>query len=281
MNKRIDVKKTYKLFIGGAFPRTESGRTYEVKNSKGVFIANPCMASRKDLKDAVVAARAAQGSWSQATAYNRGQILYRIAEMLEGRREQFISEISEITGVTVKKASDEVEASIDLLVWYAGWTDKISALDGATNPVAGPYYNFTIPEALGVVGFIAPKKSALLGFIAGIAPIIASGNTVIALASESAPLPAMSLAEVIATSDVPAGVVNILTGKTAELAPWFASHMDIDGLDITGLDSKFVAEVKVAGAQNLKRIHSFKDVATPGRILAFMESKTVWHPIGV
>ena len=281
MSKRIDVKKTYKLFIGGAFPRTESGRTYEVKNSKGVFIANPCMASRKDLKDAVVAARAAQGSWSQATAYNRGQILYRIAEMLEGRREQFISEISEITGVTVKKASDEVEASIDLLVWYAGWTDKISALDGATNPVAGPYYNFTIPEALGVVGFIAPKKSALLGFIAGIAPIIASGNTVIALASESAPLPAMSLAEVIATSDVPAGVVNILTGKTAELAPWFASHMDIDGLDITGLDSKFVAEVKVSGAQNLKRIHSFKDVATPGRILAFMESKTVWHPIGV
>ncbi len=281
MSKRIDVKKTYKLFIGGAFPRTESGRTYEVKNSKGVFIANPCMASRKDLKDAVVAARAAQGSWSQATAYNRGQILYRIAEMLEGRREQFISEISELTGVTVKKASDEVEASIDLLVWYAGWTDKISALDGATNPVAGPYYNFTIPEALGVVGFMAPKKSALLGFIAGIAPIIASGNTVIALASESAPLPAMSLAEVIATSDVPAGVVNILTGKTAELAPWFASHMDIDGLDITGLDSKFVAEVKVAGAQNLKRIHSFKDVATPGRILAFMESKTVWHPIGV
>jgi len=281
MSKRIDVKKTYKLFIGGAFPRTESGRTYEVKNSKGVFIANPCMASRKDLKDAVVAARAAQGIWSQATVYNRGQILYRIAEMLEGRREQFISEISELTGVTVKKASDEVEASIDLLVWYAGWTDKISALDGATNPVAGPYYNFTIPEALGVVGFIAPKKSALLGFIAGIAPIIASGNTVIALASESAPLPAMSLAEVIATSDVPAGVVNILTGKTAELAPWFASHMDIDGLDITGLDSKFVAEVKVAGAQNLKRIHSFKDVATPGRILAFMESKTVWHPIGV
>ena len=281
MSKRIDVKKTYKLFIGGAFPRTESGRTYEVKNSKGVFIANPCMASRKDLKDAVVAARAAQGSWSQATAYNRGQILYRIAEMLEGRREQFISEISELTGVTEKKASDEVEASIDLLVWYAGWTDKISALDGATNPVAGPYYNFTIPEALGVVGFIAPNKSALLGFIAGIAPIIASGNTVIALASESAPLPAMSLAEVIATSDVPAGVVNILTGKTAELAPWFASHMDIDGLDITGLDSKFVAEVKVAGAQNLKRIHSFKDVVTPGRILAFMESKTVWHPIGV
>jgi acyl-CoA reductase-like NAD-dependent aldehyde dehydrogenase len=281
MSKRIDVKKTYKLFIGGAFPRTESGRTYEVKNSQGTFIANPCMASRKDIKDAVVAARAAQSGWSQATAYNRGQILYRIAEMLEGRREQFISEISELTGATAKKASDEVESSIDLLVWYAGWTDKISALDGATNPVAGPYYNFTIPEALGVVGFIAPKKSALLGFIAGIAPIIASGNTVIALASESAPLPAMSLAEVIATSDVPAGVVNILTGKTAELAPWFASHMDIDGLDITGLDSKFVAEVKVAGAQNLKRIHSFKEVATPGRILAFMESKTVWHPIGV
>jgi acyl-CoA reductase-like NAD-dependent aldehyde dehydrogenase len=281
MSKRIDVKKTYKLFIGGAFPRTESGRTYEVKNSKGIFIANPCLASRKDLKDAVVAARAAVSGWSQATAYNRGQILYRMAEILEGRSEQFASEISELTGVTPKKAHEEVEASIDLLVWYAGWTDKISALDGATNPVAGPYYNFTIPEALGVVGFIAPKKSALLDFVAGIAPIIASGNTVIALASESAPLPAMSFAEVIATSDVPAGVINILTGKASELAPWFASHMDIDGLDITGLDAKLVAEIKVAGAQNLKRIHSFKENATPGRILAFMESKTVWHPIGV
>ena len=281
MSKRIDVKKTYKLFIGGAFPRTESGRTYEVKNSHGVFIANPCLASRKDLKDAVVAARAAQTGWSQATAYNRGQILYRIAEMLEGRRDQFASEISELTGVTPKKAQDEVEASIDLLVWYAGWTDKISALDGATNPVAGPYYNFTIPEALGVVGFIAPKKPALLGFVAGIAPIIAGGNTVIALASESAPLPAMSLAEVIATSDVPAGVVNILTGKSAELAPWFASHMDIDGLDISGLEAKLVTEIKKSGAQNLKRIHSFKEVSSPARILAFMESKTVWHPIGV
>ena len=281
MSKRIDVKKTYKLFIGGAFPRTESGRTYEVKNSKGIFITNPCLASRKDLKDAVVAARAAVSGWSQATAYNRGQILYRMAEILEGRSEQFASEISELTGVTPKKAHEEVEASIDLLVWYAGWTDKISALDGATNPVAGPYYNFTIPEALGVVGFIAPKKSALLDFVAGIAPIIASGNTVIALASESAPLPAMSFAEVIATSDVPAGVINILTGKASELAPWFASHMDIDGLDITGLDAKLVAEIKVAGAQNLKRIHSFKENATPGRILAFMESKTVWHPIGV
>jgi len=281
MSKRIDVKKTYKLFIGGAFPRTESGRTYEVKNLHGVFIANPCLASRKDLKDAVVAARAAQTGWSQATAYNRGQILYRIAEMLEGRRDQFASEISELTGVTPKKAQDEVEASIDLLVWYAGWTDKISALDGATNPVAGPYYNFTIPEALGVVGFIAPKKPALLGFVAGIAPIIAGGNTVIALASESAPLPAMSLAEVIATSDVPAGVVNILTGKSAELAPWFASHMDIDGLDISGLEAKLVTEIKKGGAQNLKRIHSFKEVSSPARILAFMESKTVWHPIGV
>ena len=281
MSKRIDVKKTYKLFIGGAFPRTESGRTYEVKNSRGVFIANPCLASRKDLKDAVVAARAAHSGWAHATAYNRGQILYRIAEMLEGRRDQFVAEISELTGVTPKKAQDEVEASIDLLVWYAGWTDKISALDGATNPVAGPYFNFTIPESLGVVGFIAPKKSALLGFVAGIAPIITSGNTVIALASESAPLPAMSLAEVIATSDVPAGVVNILTGKSAELAPWFASHMDIDGLDISGLEAKLVAEIKKAGAQNLKRIHSFKEISSPVRILAFMESKTVWHPIGV
>jgi acyl-CoA reductase-like NAD-dependent aldehyde dehydrogenase len=281
MSKRIDVKKTYKLFIGGAFPRSESGRTYEVKNSQGIFIANPSLASRKDLKDAVVAARSALAGWSQATAYNRGQILYRIAEMLEGRSDQFVAEISELTGLPPQKARVEVTASIDLLVWYAGWTDKISALDGATNPVAGPYYNFTIPEAIGVIGFIAPKKSPLLGFIAGVAPIIASGNTVVVLASQSAPLPAISFAEVVSTSDVPAGVINILTGKTSELAPWFASHMDIDGLDITGVDSKLIEEIKVAGAQNLKRIHAFKDTATPGRILAFMESKTVWHPIGV
>jgi acyl-CoA reductase-like NAD-dependent aldehyde dehydrogenase len=277
MSNRIDVKKTYKLFINGAFPRTESGRTYEVKNAKGVFIANPCLASRKDLRDAVVAARAAHAGWSKATAYNRGQILYRIAEMLEGRRGQFVEEIVNVTGATKVKADKEVTESIDRLVWYAGWTDKIASLAGSTNPVAGPFYNFTIPESMGVVAAIAPS---LLGLIDAIAPIITSGNTVVVLASTKAPLSAMTFAEVLATSDLPAGVINILTGKKDEIAPWMASHMDIDALDISGLPSKKHAEIKVAGAENLKRIHSFKS-ADPGRIIAFMEAKTVWHPIGL
>jgi len=280
MSNRIDVKKTYKLFINGAFPRTESGRTYEVKNAKGVFVANPCLASRKDLKDAVVAARAAQPEWNKATAYNKGQILYRLAEMLEGRRAQFVDEIISITGASKVKADKEVSDSIDRLVWYAGWSDKISSLSGALNPVAGPYYNFTIPESMGVIAAIAPETPSLLGFIDVIAPIIVSGNTVVVLASTKAPLSAMSFAEVIATSDVPAGVINILTGKKDEIAPWMASHMDIDGLDITGLATKKHAELRIAGAENLKRIFSFKS-HDPARILAFMEAKTVWHPIGL
>ncbi len=280
MSNRIDVKKTYKLFINGAFPRTESGRTYEVKNAKGAFIANPCLASRKDLKDAVVAARAAQHGWNKATAYNKGQILYRLAEMLEGRRAQFIAEIIEVTGVTKVKADKEVYDAIDRLVWYAGWADKISSLSGALNPVAGPYYNFTIPESMGVIGAIAPETPSLLGLIDVIAPIIVSGNTVVVLASTKAPLSALSFAEVIATSDVPAGVINILTGKKDEIAPWMASHMDIDGLDLTGLAFKKHAEIRISGAENLKRIFAFNS-HDPGRILAFMEAKTVWHPIGL
>ena len=280
MNNRIDVKKTYKLFINGSFPRTESGRTYEVKSSKGSFIANPCLASRKDLKDAVVAARGAQAGWNKATAYNKGQILYRIAEMLEGRRAQFIDEIMVVTGVTKTKADKEVTDSVDRLVWYAGWSDKISSLSGALNPVAGPYYNFTIPESMGVIAAIAPETPSLLGLIDVIAPIIVGGNTVVVLASTKAPLSAMSFAEVLATSDVPAGVVNILTGKKDEIAPWMASHMDIDGLDISGLAIKSHADIRTAGAENLKRIYSFKS-ADPGRILAFLENKTVWHPIGL
>jgi acyl-CoA reductase-like NAD-dependent aldehyde dehydrogenase len=268
------------LFINGAFPRTESGRTYEVKNAKGVFVANPCLASRKDLKDAVVAARAAQTGWNKATAYNKGQILYRLAEMLEGRRAQFVDEIASITGVSKVKADKELSDSVDRLVWYAGWSDKISSLSGALNPVAGPYYNFTIPESMGVIAAIAPETPSLLGFIDVIAPIIVSGNTVVVLASTKAPLSAMSFAEVIATSDVPAGVINILTGKKDEIAPWMASHMDIDGLDITGLATKKHAELRIAGAENLKRIFSFKS-HDPARILAFMEAKTVWHPIGL
>lgn len=280
MSNRIDVKKTYKLFINGAFPRTESGRTYEIKSAKGVFIANPCLASRKDLKDAVVAARAAQSGWNKASAYNKGQILYRIAEMLEGRRAQFVSEIILVTGVTKVKAEKEVTDSVDRLVWYAGWSDKLSSLSGALNPVAGPYYNFTVPESMGVIAAIAPEVPSLLGLIDAIAPIIVGGNTVVVLASTKAPLSAMSFAEVIATSDVPAGVINILTGKKDEIAPWMASHMDIDGFDISGLAATSHSAIRIAGAENLKRIYSFKS-ADPGRILAFLENKTVWHPIGL
>ena len=280
MSNRIDVKKTYKLFINGAFPRTESGRTYEIKSAKGVFIANPCLASRKDLKDAVVAARAAQSSWNKASAYNKGQILYRIAEMLEGRRAQFVDEIVLVTGATKSKAEKEVTDSVDRLVWYAGWSDKLSSLSGALNPVAGPYYNFTVPESMGVIAAIAPEVPSLLGLIDVIAPIIVGGNTVVVLASTKAPLSAMSFAEVIATSDVPAGVINILTGKKDEIAPWMASHMDIDGFDISGLAAKSHGAIRIAGAENLKRIYSFKS-ADPGRILAFLENKTVWHPIGL
>jgi len=280
MSNRIDVKKTYKLFINGAFPRSESGRTYEIKNAKGVFIANPCLASRKDLKDAVVAARAAQSGWNKASAYNKGQILYRIAEMLEGRRAQFVNEIILVTGVTKLKAEKEVTDSVDRLVWYAGWSDKLSSLSGALNPVAGPYYNFTVPESMGVIAAIAPEAPSLLGLIDVIAPIIVGGNTVVVLASTKAPLSSMSFAEVIATSDVPAGVINILTGKKDEIAPWMASHMDIDGFDISALAAKSHGAIRIAGAENLKRIYSFKS-ADPGRILAFLENKTVWHPIGL
>ena len=280
MSNRIDVKKTYKLFINGAFPRSESGRTYEIKNAKGVFIANPCLASRKDLKDAVVAARAAQSGWNKASAYNKGQILYRIAEMLEGRRAQFVDEIILVTGATKSKAEKEVTDSVDRLVWYAGWSDKLSSLSGALNPVAGPYYNFTVPESMGVIAAIAPETPSLLGLIDVIAPIIVGGNTVVVLASTKAPLSAMSFAEVIATSDIPAGVINILSGKKDEIAPWMASHMDIDGFDISALAAKSHGAIRIAGAENLKRIYSFKS-ADPGRILAFLENKTVWHPIGL
>jgi acyl-CoA reductase-like NAD-dependent aldehyde dehydrogenase len=282
MSERLEVKKTYKLYIDGAFPRSESGRTYEVQGKNGAFIANACLASRKDLKDAVVAARAAQGSWASATAYNRGQILYRIAEMMEGRRDQFINEIAASDGVSSKSAEKEVIAAIDRWVWYAGWSDKLSVLAGSTNPVSGPYYNFTIPEAMGVVGAIAPEEHSLLGLVDAIAPIIVSGNTCIVLASSRAPLSAITFAEVMATSDLPHGVCNVLTGNKEELAPWFASHMDINGLDISGIEEpSLISDMKISGAQNVKRIHSFDQGENPQRILAFMEAKTIWHPIGI
>lgn len=281
MSDRLEVKKTYKLYIGGSFPRSESGRTYEVVGADGSFIANACQASRKDLKEAVVAARAAQSSWVQATAYNRGQILYRIAEMMEGRAEQFAKEISSSDGISYESAKLEVVSAIDRMVWYAGWSDKLSVLGGSTNPVSGPYYNFTIPEAIGVVGAIATDDHSLVGLIDILAPIIVSGNTCIVLASSRAPLSAISFAEVLATSDLPHGVANVLTGLKEELVPWFASHMDIDALDISSIsEPSMISEIKIAGAQNLKRIHSFSNVQDPQRILAFMEAKTIWHPIG-
>jgi acyl-CoA reductase-like NAD-dependent aldehyde dehydrogenase len=278
---RIDVMKTYKLFINGQFPRSESGRVYEITDSKGKFLANPAHGSRKDLRDSVVAARAAQPAWSKATAYNRGQILYRVAEIMEGRSEQFIAELIAQEGLNPSAAKKQVEQAIDTWVWYAGWTDKISAISGSTNPVAGPYYNFTIPEALGVVAVFADGKPSLLNLVNGLAPVIASGNSAILLAHEKYPLSAITLSEVLATSDLPAGVINIITGKTAELVSWTGSHMDIDGIDASGLSSKQLREVKELGSENLKRIHSFDSKRSPLRITSFMESKTVWHPVGI
>ena len=276
---RVDVKKTYKLFINGAFARSESGRVFEVSAKNGDFIANPALASRKDLRDAVSAARAAQSGWSKATAYNRGQILYRIAEMLEGRAEQFESEIALTSQITALKAKAQVTDAIDRWVWYAGWSDKLQAVSGATNPVSGPFFNFSISEPQGVIA-IASDVS-FIDFIDAIAAAVVSGNTTVVLVPGSLAVPAMTFAEVLATSDLPAGVINILTGSLDELAPWAASHMDIDGFDISGINKKKHGELKVAGAENLKRIHAFSNGKSPSRILAFMESKTVWHSVGV
>lgn len=278
---RIDVNKTYKLFIGGAFPRSESGRVYEIKGANKKFIANPALASRKDLRDAVVAAKAAQSGWANATAFNRGQILYRVAEIMQGRSDQFIDEICALEGVTTKAAKIQVEEAIDTWVWYSGWCDKLSSVSGSLNQVSGPFYNFTTPEALGVVAIFAENKPSLLGVVRTLAPVIASGNSAVLIASESYPLPAITLGEVLATSDLPAGVVNILTGKITELAPWVGSHMEIDGVDVAGLSKKQEEELKLVGADNLKRIFRFSSTNHPERILSFMEQKTVWHPIGL
>jgi len=278
---RIDVNKTYKLFIGGAFPRSESGRVYEIKGANKKFIANPSLASRKDLRDAVVAAKAAHSGWANATAFNRGQILYRVAEIMQGRSDQFIDEICALEGVTTKVAKVQVEEAIDTWVWYSGWCDKLSSVSGSLNQVSGPFYNFTTPEALGVVAIFAENKPSLLGVVRTLAPVIASGNSAVLIASESYPLPAITLSEVLATSDVPAGVVNILTGKITELAPWIGSHMEIDGVDVAGLSKKQEEELKLVGADNLKRIFRFSPTNHPERILSFMEQKTVWHPIGL
>lgn len=286
---RLSVPKTYKLAIGGAFPRSESGRTYEVLAADGSFLANAAKASRKDARDAVVAARAAVAKWAGATAYNRGQVIYRIAELLEGRRAQFIDEISRTEGVSAAEASAQVDLAIDVWVWYAGWADKYAQVAGNANPVAGPYFNLSVPEPTGVVAAVAPQGvtgGSLLGIVSVVAPIILTGNTVVVIADEAAPLSAISLAEVLATSDVPGGVINTLTGSPAEIMPWLAAHADVNALDLAGADgldgasgSSWV-DLQLAAAETLKRVLApVAGVPRPAleRIGAFVETKTVWH----
>ena len=277
------MRKTYKLYIGGAFPRSESGRSYVVTDQKDRFLANAALASRKDARDAVTAARKAFGGWSAATAYNRGQVLYRVAELLEGRRAQFVAEVRAAEGLGARQGEAVVDAAIDRWVWYAGWSDKLAQVRGSANPVAGPYFNFSLPEPTGVVAVIAPQASSLLGFVSVVAPAVVSGNTVVAVASERCPLPAVSLSEVLATSDVPGGVINVLTGRTAEIAPWLASHMDVNAIDLSGATSPLADDLAAAAAENLKRVVKPGDedwTLAPGldRMLTYLETKTVWHP---
>ncbi len=287
--RRLDVRKTYKLYIGGVFPRSESGRSYVVQDSRGRFLANAAYASRKDARDAVTAARKAFTGWSGATPYNRGQVLYRVAEVMEGRREQFVSDVAASEGITARRAAKVVDQAVDRWVWYAGWADKIAQVVGGTNPVAGPYFDFTVPEPTGVVAVLAPQRSSLLGLVSVLAPVIVSGNTVVATSSYQRPLPAITLSEVLATSDLPSGVVNILTGRVGDTAPWLASHMDVNGLDLTGAagDREHAVALEVAAVDNLKRVTRAPDeepdwTVEPGmsRLTAFLETKTVWHPIG-
>ena len=281
---RLPVRRTAKLFVGGGFPRSESGRAYEVLSHDGRPLAHAAQASRKDLRDAVKAARAAQPDWAARTASNRGQVLYRVAELMEGRRAQFEAELADAGAADPARG---VDAAIDRWVWYAGWADKIAQVLGGSNPVAGPYFNFTVPEPTGVVGIVAPPDQALLGLVSRLAPAIVSGNSAVVLASERSPLPAVSLAEVLATSDVPGGVVNILTGRTAELVPWLAGHLDVNAIDVTGVPVDLRGEAERAAAENVKRVVRAPDAdpfeeraQSPYEIAALMEFKTVWHPIG-
>jgi len=287
MASRIEVRKTYKLYVGGAFPRSESGRSYEVADTLGRFLANAALASRKDARDAVVAARKAQPGWWGATAYNRGQVLYRVAEVMEGRREQFVADVVAAEGLTARRAEAVVDAAVDRWVWYAGWADKLAQVLGSSNPVAGPYFDFSLPEPTGVVAVVAPQSSSLLGLVSVVAPVVVAGNTCVVLASEDRPLPAVTLSEVLATSDVPGGVVNVLTGRVAEVTPWLAAHMDVNAIDLAGVDDAALrTELEIAAADNVKRVRR-PDTddwsADPGlaRLRSFVETKTVWHPIGV
>jgi len=290
---RLDVRKTYKLYIGGGFPRSESGRSYVVDDAKGGFLANAALASRKDARDAVVAARKAFPGWSARTAYNRGQVVYRVAEVLEGRRDQFGEAVQRGEGIGKRQAEAAVDSSIDRLVWYAGWADKLAQVFGGTNPVAGPYFDFSIPEPTGVVAVVAPQKSSLLGLVSVVAPVIVTGNTCVVAASYERPLPAVDFAEVLATSDVPGGVVNILTGSLSDTVPTLASHMDVNAIDLAGAagntsDTVNAAELERAAAENLKRVLRAPErepdwTADPGtsRLTAYLETKTVWHPVGL
>ncbi|KFF60941.1 aldehyde dehydrogenase [Cryobacterium sp. MLB-32] len=280
---RLAIPKTYKLYIGGKFPRSESGRVYDVQSHKGEFLANAAQASRKDARDAVVAARAALAGWSGATGYNRGQVLYRIAELLEGRRAQFVDEIVQSEGASVQAATAQIDEAIDRWVWYSGWADKYVQVAGNANPVSGPFFNISVPEPTGVVAIIAPQSGgSLLGLISAIAPALVAGNTVVVVAHETSPLSAISLSEVLATSDVPGGVVNILTGSPAEIAPWLASHSDVNALDLVGAGDLEWVDLQIAAADTLKRVfppESGPDAAAPSlaRVVAFTEIKTVWH----
>ncbi|MGY2129981.1 aldehyde dehydrogenase family protein [Blastococcus sp. SYSU DS0617] len=288
MSDRLAVRKTYKLYVNGAFPRSESGRTYEVTDAKGHFVANAARASRKDARDAVVAARGAFPKWSGATAYNRGQVLYRVAEVMEGRHVQFCEEVAHGEGLSASKARAAVDAAVDRWVWYAGWTDKLAAVLGGANPVAGPYFDFSTPEPTGVVAVLAPQQSSLLGLVSVLAPVLATGNTAVVVTSKERPLPAVTLAEVLATSDVPGGVVNLLTGDAEELGTWLAEHADVDAIDLTGAPENRAMEFEREAAGTIKRVVrpplAEPDwTADPGltRMTPFLETKTVWHPIGI
>ena len=283
---RVEVRKTHKLYIGGAFPRSESGRTYEALDAKGTFLANMAQASRKDARDAVRAARSAFPGWSARTPYNRGQIIYRIAEVMEGRLDQFVDQLVEAEGVSPKKARTYAEAAVDRVVWYAGWADKFLQVLGNANPVSGPFFNLSTPEPTGVVAVVAPR-APLLALVSTVLPAITTGNTVVVVASEQYPIPAVTLTEVMATSDLPAGVVNLLTGSPAEIAPWLATHRDVDALDLTGVDDPGLARsLEADAAEDLKRVRRPGDddwLAEPSldRLQSWVEIKTVWHPIGV
>ena len=283
---RLGVPKTYKLYVGGAFPRSESGRTTPVRDSAGGFLANAARGSRKDVRDAVVAARKGVGAWSRATPYNRGQVIYRVAEMLEGRSAQFVDLLRSGAGFDERAARAEVEAATDRLVHYAGWTDKLAAVLGSTNPVSAPYFSYSAPEPTGVVGVLAPTGAPLLGLVSVLAPVLAGGNAAVVGVEAADACVAITFAEVLATSDVPAGAVNVLTGSLAELGPPLAAHGDVDALDLTGADAELRVSLEQAAAQTLKRVYVPRGepdfTADPGlgRLRAFLESKTVWHPVG-